>query len=450
MRIWLRRGVFLVAAGVLLWLVLALGGLLPRISAEQAAALADMRAAPQQAVGQRNALELIWSLRFEVPPEQRAEVLREDAAALDAWRPEHGAAPNSVAAERYPLREATAAPSLPGCDLDCLQQVRDQPEAWRAALAARTSRLQSLEALGEYDHLRMPFRLSLSMPAPAFLHTGDLQIAAAALRFVDGDATAALDSLCRNSADWRALKGRSDTLISEMILLAWLRRAAQLYADLRAELPADFPLPPSCTAAFAPLPVEQRMACDVFRSEFRMLDNTLAQELHGFGDPEHSWRDRAMAVALNREATVALMAPHYRDACKRLRQPVRAWQDWPVEPGCPWQHRVFNPVGCIIYDMAMPNYLDYLRRERDLEGQLRLLQLADRLVGQADPAAAFKARPEELAEFEQPVRFDGDELLLDLLQPRPNQPPTLRVPLPASRLPAAAAAANGVKASPGR
>jgi hypothetical protein len=65
-----------------------------------------------------------------------------------------------------------------------------------------------------------------------------------------------------------------------------------------------------------------------------------------------------------------------------------------------------------------------------------LLQLADWLAGQADPAAAFEARPEALREFEQPVRFEDGALLFDLLQPRWNQPGTLRVALPASRLPA--------------
>lgn len=432
MRIWLGRGFALLAALALLWLALSLSGLLPRLSAEQTEALDDMRAPPQQAQGERNAMELIWSLRYEVPVEQRAEVLREDSAALDAWRPEHGNVPTSVAEGRYPTREAADAPALPGCDLDCLQAVRSDPESWRAALAARASRLQALDDLADYDHLRTPFRPSLSMPLPAFLHTGELKVAEAALRFADGDAPAALQSLCRSSANWRALKGRGDSLIAEMVILAWLRRGAQLYAAMRAELRTDFPLPEVCTHAFAPLQTTSRMACDVFRSEFQMMDLTLQREMSshaGIG----GWFDRPAAWLLNREATAALLAPHYRTACRLLLRPIREWPSTPLEVHCPWQQRLFNPVGCVLADIALPHYLDYLKRERDLEGQLRLLALADHLASQPDPAGAFETRPEALMDFEQPIRFVDGELMLDLLQPRSNQTGSIPIALPGSR-----------------
>ena len=429
---WLKRILLLLSAGALLWLAVVLSGLLPWISAEQAADLADLRLPPQQAVGERNALELLWSLRFDVPPEQRAAVLAEDAAALDAWLGEAGSVPDSVAAARYPLREAEGAPELPACDLDCLARVRADPETWRAAVGARASRLQALESLAEHDHQRTPYRFTLSSPLPSYRDTGSLQIAAAALRHVDGDSTGALQALCHSSAAWRGLRGRSDTLIAEMINLAWLRRSIQLYADIRAELPPDAVLPEPCEQAFAPPRAAERMSCDVFRSEFKAVENSLEREPLGLSGSGRGWQDAALDALLNREATLAMLAGGYRRACAHLALPLDAWPPLPVEPDCPMQQRLFNPVGCALARIGAPNYLPYLRRERDLEGHLRLLALAEHLVDQDDPARAFENRPEPLRQFEQPVRFEDGALILDLIEPRNQEQPSIRLALPGS------------------
>ncbi|MCK7595341.1 hypothetical protein [Pseudomarimonas salicorniae] len=430
---WLKRILLLLLALVLLWLAISLSGLLPRLSAEQAGELSDLRLPPQDAVGERNALELIWSLSYEVPPAQRAEVMREDAAALDAWQPEDGDMPTSVAAERYPRREPADAPKLPACDLDCLEAVRADPEAWRAAVAARTSRLEALTSLSEYDHQRLPYRLTLASPIPPYQETGSLQVAAAALRYVEGDAAGALQSLCQGTADWRALRGRSDSMIGEMINLAWLRRGIQLFADIRAELPVDFPLPSSCEHAFAPPRPEERMSCDVFRTEFQALEHTLERGPSGMLGPEGSLVETITEWSMNREASLALIVGSYRDACENLPRPVKAWSEAPTDLVCPLTHLVFNPVGCYVARISGPSYRDYLRRERDLEGHLRLLSLADQLARQPDPGEALTNHPEWLSNFEQPVRLEQDTLILDLLQPRPYGPASLRIPLPGSR-----------------
>lgn len=436
MKRWLLRGLAALLVPLLLWLAVVMTGLLPRISDEQAAALADMRAAPQQAIGERNAMELIWSLPYDVPEAHRADLLRADAEALDAWRPSQGAVPTTAAEGRYPRREAEGAPELPRCDLDCLDKVRADTDSWRAAITARQSRLDALHQLGEFDHLRTPYQPTLSSPIPAYQQTGDLQVAAAALRFVDGDPDAALDGLCRSLGNWRRLKGRSDMLIADMIVLAWQRRGAKLYSDIRAELPLDHPLPASCAVAFAPPRDSERSACDVWRNEFQLFDNALRPDQLEDFDGKGPVADWAIRWMLNHEATAALLAPRFQAICRDAAIPAAQWQE-DNEPSCGWQQQVFNPVGCWIVGIATPAYRDYLRRDRDGEGILRLLQLADWLATQSDPAAAFEQRPEALRGFEQSVRIEDGELVMDLLQPRRNEYDAVRIGLPGSRVAAA-------------
>ncbi len=247
MKLWIKRAGTALLGLVVVWLGLMWSHWLPRPSAEQASALAQMRAPMAQAKGERNAFGLFWQLDYDIPEAERAQVLAEDVAALDGWRPGQDLeALASRARGRYPSRVAKDAPPLPPCEADCLAQVRADPEPWRAALAARQSRLAELGQLAHYDHLRTPFKMSLYSPIPAFQGTGDLQIAAAALAFADGQTEAALSGLCRDLGQWRRLKGRSDLLLSEMISLAWLRNGGRLYADMRAELAADQPLPAAC------------------------------------------------------------------------------------------------------------------------------------------------------------------------------------------------------------
>ncbi|HEX5756661.1 MAG TPA: hypothetical protein VFY12_09965 [Arenimonas sp.] len=433
MKRWFLRGLAVLLVPLLLWLAVVMTGLLPHISEEQAAAVSDMRSRPQQAIGERNAMELIWSLRHDVPVDHRADLLRADAEALDAWRPADGEQPTSAAEGRYPPREAEDAPELPGCDLDCLDKVRADTAAWRAALTARQSRLEALRGLAEFDHLHTPYRPTLSSPIPAFQHTGELQVAAAALAFVDGDTDAALDGLCRSLGDWRQLKGRSDMLIADMIVLAWQRRGAKLYADIRAELPRDHPLPASCAIAFAPPRVAERSACDVWRTEFQLFDNAFRPEMLDELDGEGPVADWAMRWLLNHEATAAMLAPRFQSICRHAELPLGDWQDNEAELSCGWQQQLFNPVGCWMVNIATPNYRDYLRRDRDGEGILHLLQLADWLAAQSDPGAAFEQRPESLRAFEQPVSFADGELSLQLLQPRKGQDTHFRMALPGAR-----------------
>ena len=423
------------------WALLAWSEWLPRITESQRQALAQMREGNQQAVGQRNAWQLFWLLPYQIPEAERAAVLAQDIAALDAI----DIAPppvdlQSVAEGRYPRRWAKDAPRHRFCSSegDCLAEVRADPEAAAAELASAQGELDALNRLADYDHLQIPHRPSLASPIPPFARAVSLPLLEAALRFEQGDPTAALTGLCRNAAAWRGLKGRADNLIFEMLNVSQLMRNAQLYAQLRAELPADFALPAVCAQAFAAPRPEERQACDVYRFEFRLNESLMQpgvlEAMEGGEEWSRSIRGWGAELLINQEATLAISAENFASLCAAIPRPIKQSPELrrPADQGCGFVGRLFNPVGCILSAIGTPAYTDYWYRDRDWEGSLRLLQLADWMAEQPDPAAAFAYRPAALDSFEQPLSFADGELAIKLLKPRSK--PLWAVALPGSRV----------------
>lgn len=362
---------------VVAWLALIASGVMPRLTAAQREALALMRAPNVDARGERNAFELFWLLPRDVPASEREAVFAADMAAID----DHHAGQKLVLASARHARHVegsstllTACSRKPGC----LAAVRADAEGVRAALAERAPLLAGLDQIGSYDHLRTPHRPNLAAPIPEFQQTGPLQLARAALRHVDGDRIGALDGLCRDLSGWRRLKGRSDSLIFEMIVLAWLQGGVQLAADLRAEGPADEPLPEACVAALAPLAAAERMSCDVFRGEFRGFEDALAPEQMLATGPESSPADRvrvfASRFAYSAEGTRALLAQHLANACAARDAPDDTAN--PVPPQCGLEARVFNPIGCVLAEVAMADYDRFRQREQDFDALVRAFGIA--------------------------------------------------------------------------
>jgi hypothetical protein len=435
MRNWLKRTALALLVLGLAWVVIAWSGVLPMPSSEQRAALTLMRAPSQDAVGERNAFELFWLLPYAIPDAERERVLAEDIAALEAMHPTDGAT-LQLASSAFPRHVAKDAPKAP-CNREpgCLQHVRADPDQARAVLVAHAPLLAQLRRLGDYDHLQTPYRPSFASPLPELGLSGPLQLTEAALAFVDGQPDAAIDGLCRDLAAWRKLKGRSDSLIFEMVSLAWLQGGAQLFADMRAELPRDHPLPTTCAAAFGPPLPAQRQSCDVYRAEFSLTDRVMADTHFIASDPGlGGFSLGGRLLPFNPEATAALMAPTYSRICAALHQPAAQWPSSnPADnKACGWVGMAFNQLGCRLFAIATPAYSDYGLRERDGEGMLHLLQLAEWLAQQEDPGSAFEQRPGQHRQFEQPVQFDAGELSIELLRPR-GEVTRWRIALPGSR-----------------
>ena len=420
------------------WTGLIMSGLMPRLTPQQHEALALMRAPNEHARGERNAFELLWLLPRDIPEAERAKVFAADMAAIDALPPMAGG-DLDLASARYP-RHVEADERMPeGCSRKpgCLAAVRANPEAFRSALALRAPMLAELDRLGDYDHLRTPHRPSLAPQFPEYQQTGPLQLARAALRHVDGDTDAALTGLCRDLRAWRQLKGRSDSLVFEMIALAWLRGGVQLVADIRAELPAGQPLPAECAAALAPLMEAERQSCDVYRAEFAGMDASLDPGTMFASGPEPGLGDHAKAFAArfvySGEHTRALLATTLAKACAASRSTAVATAA-ESEPRCDRTARVFNPLGCILADISLPDYGRYPRREQDVDALLHTVALADWLATQPDIGAAFATRPESYRALPVTLEADARSLVLRRREQREDEAPEFTLPLPGSRI----------------
>jgi hypothetical protein len=421
---------------VLLWLALAWTGWLPRPSAEQRAALALLKAPREHAIGEHNAFGFFWLLQHEIDEAEYAAQIARDAAVVATWdlgRP-NAPLPRDALPRRVPV---DLAPQQ-GCGRDsrCLADVRADTDAVRAGLAARQPLFERLDTLGRFDHYRSEFPPALSGPIPPLQDSGRLQLLRAALRYVDGDTDAALAGLCEHMSAWRRLKGRSDSLIFEMVGLAWVRDGAQLFADIRAELPPTHPLPASCDTAFGTAEPFPRQSCDIYRGEFAMVERGIAQMLSGGVREPGDDTPKNHNILFNPGATVAASARRFVGLCNLIDQPIAGWPSPATPPlRCRIDEWMFNPTGCVLNGVAVEAaYLDYVLRDRDGEGQLRALALADWLAMQPDPQAAFDARPAEHRAFEQQVTFADGELSIELLHRQGGRASHWRIPLPGSRV----------------
>lgn len=428
------------------WTGVIMSGLMPRLTPQQHEALALMRAPNEHARGERNAFELLWLLPRDIPEAERAKVFAADMAAIDALHPTMGG-DLDLASAHFP-RHVDADERMPeGCSHrpGCLAAVRANPETFRSALALRAPMLAELDQLGDYDHLRTPHRSSFAAPIPEFQQTGPLQLARAALLHVDGDTDAALTGLCHDLGAWRQLKGRNNSLIFEMITLAWLRGGVQLVADIRAELPAGQPLPAECAAALAPLVEAEHQSCDVYRAELAAWDAALDPTTMFASGPDPGLGDRANAFAArfvySREHTRALQATGLAKVCATLRAPAATSAPAP-ETRCSLTARVFNPLGCILADVGLPDYSRYQQREQDVDALLQAHALADWLATQPDIGAAYTTRPESYRALPVTLAADARSLVLRRREQREDEAPEFTLPLPGSRIAPPAQAAH--------
>lgn len=448
----LKYGISSLAAAIVIWTVTVWTEWLPRPTQAQQDALALMHAPSDRVVGARNAWEMFWLLPYEIPDSARPAVLAEDLAALDARYDQSGMeAYESVADGRYPRRIPELGGTSKFCagQESCLAAVRADPEAAEAEWQAKSSLLEASRRLADHDHFRTPHRISLSSPIPSFGSIRPVQMLDVTRQFLQGRPDEALDRLCQDTAAWRRLKGRSDSLIFEMFNASLLLRAVALYAEMRAELPRDYPLPDSCSRAFAPAQMTERQSCDVYRSEFRMFEGAMRPEMlvqgHGEGEAPSFVRAWMADMVINQQAGTARAAERFAALCATIDLPAeRAGAALRSLSGqCSWMDSAFDPLGCILMDIASPAYVDYWKRDRDWEGSLRLLALAERLAAADNPAAAFEAEGALRGGFEQEVRFEQGRIAMKMLRPSPVNEPWWSLPLPGSAFPAAGSAAAG-------
>ncbi len=437
---------------VLLWIGLAASKWLPLTTDVQRKSLAILEAPPIAAKGQHNAFTAIWLMQYEIPEADFDKVM---AADLARYRiPKLGErAPDFVSSAegRYRKQAPPDGSYNMLCkprDEDCLAKIRDDVDEARSVLGKYSLLIDHARALDSYDYYHDLFPVSPYSPLPEALGVGGLQISDAALRFADGDKAEGLRRACSVSDTWRHLAIHSDSLIVQMLGVANFHGAADLFADMLAEIPADAPLPESCANAFAPIAHADLSICDSMKIEFRMSESTLNQidaadtQVFLFEDNQRHAPGFVGLLLFNKRATRALSVPLIASYCTRDSAIVeeagrlRIASVWNIGG---LQGILFNPIGNILAAIAIPDYAQYLSRLRDLQTMDKLITadlILRRESAEAKAHVATGVTPEAAVVLPSGVTLDAQQHLVRIrrIYQHRGESQDFTIPLPASRL----------------
>jgi hypothetical protein len=374
----------------------------------QEAALAAMRS-PIPPV-QRNAFPALWLMPYDVPTARREAVFAEDLRRLRAISSSlpkassnqiGAAAYVSIAATRYPT------PAMPTADSErfcrgyesCLAKVEADPAGYTALVERYASLLDRVESLRDHDGLRHSFGLDLDKPFPPY-QNGNLARTRHALRFVQGRRSEAFEGVCRSISTWRRIGANSDNLIARMIGSAYGGQTyPALFLEMLARTPREFPLPSACSEAFAPTAGIESSLCLAMRGEFayqmsavEIIETSEVASVAGISMP-----NLLSPLFHDSETTLANGAEMLGHFCRpEIERDMRAdrLMEMPPPHGLWRLQCVANALGCVLGEIAYPNFGGYAGRILDANAHLRLIAelLRMRADGTAPAEVAVRLR----------------------------------------------------------
>jgi len=346
----LRRGAALLVLLVAAWALIAWFDWLPRIDADQRAAVALMQAPPRADGGPHvDAFARVWLLTREVPEADWARLLALPAATL------------VERVQQYPERASGAL--IEHDNQPSLAMARSNSAPLRTAVAAAAPVLRQRDWLYQADGISWPLPAPeqdsfATAAVPDLGHLGRTLRQAAALAFVDGDVAGAQAQLCASAGFWRRLVASSDALVPRMASMRMAEFDLRLLMQMRA---TTGEAPPPC-AVMQPARAEELDLCPVMRTEFQQRSRFM-QALFEGGDWLQRAQTRLFFHAAHTEALEAQSLAHY---CGRETASMAA-----AVARCSVLERVFNPGGCIIAPIAAPAYAVYAGRVDDYASMLR-------------------------------------------------------------------------------
>ncbi len=414
----------------------------------QEAALAMMRE-PLPPV-QRNAFPALWLMPYDIPDAKRDEVFAEDLRRLKAMPFTPSADPAekvgaadyiSVAAKRYLTPAMSVDDSTLFCTgrEPCLAKIGADPATYTALLARHAALLDRVETLWDHDGLRHSFGLRLDMPFPPY-HFGNLARTRHALWFVQERRAEAFDGVCRTITAWRRIGANSDNLISRMMGDAYSGQSyPHLFAEMLAETPRDFALPPSCADAFATPTGAELSVCQAMRGEFAYQDSgMLAIGSGAFGEPTW-WPEVMLPLIFDEEMTAADAAEALGYYCsagfeRRMREDVRIPRP-EMSLGLTRFQCVSNSLGCMLAETAAPAFEGYAGRLQDSNANLRLIGVLLRLREDTADTRSFAVRLQsaagEIGSVSREVSLTSDGRSVRLRNYQKSMSEYREIPLPA-------------------
>lgn len=423
----------------------------------QEGALATIRKVPP--LTGENAFGALWLLPYDIPEAEQERVLAEDMRRLAAASPDgsgesHPSSGFSSSAEkRFPKQ------SLSPDDMDlwcggsggCLQKVRADHERYVALIERHAATIDRAEGLSAYDGIRHP-RIAgvLDFVIPPYQY-GKQPATRYAVDFVEGRRYAAFERTCSAIATWRRLGANSDTLISRLIGAAYsVDVYGRLFAEMLAETPREFELPPECSRAFAATTAEESSMCVAMKGEFYFLQSATRQLEAGEPGQMSKLEKAVLPLFFSAEMTEAQRAEYLMFYCgEEMTHAMgtdRPPPPPPVDDGLLRFQCVGNAVGCVLSGIANPAFDPYPKRVQDANAKLRLIGLLLRLRADVSDTRPLDVRLRALAaEVGTPERKIGigpDGRTLRLRNYGTGSGDYWNIPLPAYFLQGSATAAS--------
>ncbi|KXU36890.1 hypothetical protein AXE65_04385 [Ventosimonas gracilis] len=272
---------------------------------------------------------------------------------------------------------------------NCLNIVREQPQATEQALAPYADVLEQIAALAQYDYYHVPLLNTVATPIPSF-QSLFVSRSAHALTHINGHSDQALTGLCRDAHTARVLIANSNHLVAMMVGVRLLSSSLDVAAQIIAELPLDAALPPSCAKAFAPLTAEtiNLSLCSAMRGEFTALHSIIELEKKSLiynqqVQPENvSDLDNVLLVVAAEKAAVCwpqIQPTLLKD--EKFVTPAIAVSTWRQQ--CRNRMRMLKSENKIAYGIACGlaqagtgfDHADYVHRMQDTNAQLQMMQV---------------------------------------------------------------------------
>ncbi|HEX5123445.1 MAG TPA: hypothetical protein VFV97_09365, partial [Rhodanobacteraceae bacterium] len=212
---------------------------------------------------------------------------------------------------------------------------------------------------------------------------------------------------------WRRMHRGTNSLIGSMVAIGSAEGTMRLFADMLAALPAGESVPDACTRALRPIEAADVDRCAEMAGEFASSRSAIDFAVAPIDDPRRLPPSRiAGRVLFDKLQWTAWLAEQDARYCEEPPNTLLADSPHAAFERGPLQRLecISSVSGCIVADIAAPEYVQYDVRTLDFAAHLRLaaalLWLRD-TAGAQPVAQRFEQRPAALRSGRRASGYDA-------------------------------------------
>jgi hypothetical protein len=265
---------------------------------------------------------------------------------------------------------------------DCRDIWISQKEIIQQLVTENETLLNRYRELHNYQYYRNTLAIDVRSPIPGFstlLTLNRLFGADIVIHFVNGETAAALTDLKNDIAFLRRLISQTDTLIIKMVALSMLKHDLYLYASLIDIHPDEIYLLDEIPG----LTEQEKSIEEPIKYEFLMNAN-LANEIKSY--PQLITGDLGVPAWLpfplyRVNHSINMIYHGFNKNLEKSRLPANEFYEQfsgedekqELKPG--WLSYVYNPIGCILFTLSLPDLSKYIIRIHDMDGLISMINL---------------------------------------------------------------------------